>query len=393
MSRSYTSGFCATGNPPSSHARCEKYAAKYPPADGQQCSCMCHWTPETPVLDAPEPTPLDTPTGVIVTDAPPESDEWFAARRGGITGTDLPKILGLSKYGNSLSVWLDKRGELDDEAGEAARWGQLLEDVVAQEWADRNDTAVQRIGVVKHHEDQWIRASLDRKVTCCPDSNDDTVCGLEVKTRSAFKADDWRDGIPDDTLAQTTWGLITTGYHHMHIAALIGGQKLVSYRVDRDPVLEQYLLDAARPVWQAVLDGTPPDVHPDAEGVLLELLDRLYEKRAGDRDLDPDQAGPWLEQYAIGGDLENEGKRLKTQAKTALVQLLDDGDTGLVDGATAFTYKRPDPGIAMPAAEVRRLETEDPDLFADLKAKRFIQSTNPGPRIDVKSKRNKKETD
>jgi len=332
---------------------------------------------------------LDTPTGVIVTDAAPKSEEWFTARRDGITGTDLPKILGLSNYDNALSVWLDKRGELDDEAGEAARWGTILEEPVALEWAERHDSIVEPIGVVANAERRWIRASLDRRVLVCPDGRDD--CGLEIKTRSAFKAAAWRDGVPDDVLAQTTWGLIATGFDHMHVAALIGGQRLASYCVERDEALERYLIEQAEPVWEAVVAGHPPEVLPDSEGVLLDLLDRLYTKRAGDRDLDPGDAGEWLALYADGAEFERKGRALKTQAKTALVQMLDDGDTGLINEAVAFTYKRPDAGYAFTADQLRRLKAEHPVLWGALLRCGYITETNPGPRFEVK-KRASKET-
>lgn len=361
-----TSGFCCPGHPKDSHERCRMGS----------CTCECHKV-ETELIAVS----LVTPTGVLVTDEPPESDEWFAARREGITGTDLPKILGVSKYGNTLSVWLDKRGELDDDAGEAARWGQLLEDVVAREWAERHGARVERVGVLANAEHSWMRASLDRLLVhgMCPDGGFD--CGLEVKTRSAFKASDWTDGVPDDVLAQTTWGLMVAGLDHMHVAALIGGQRLVSFRVDRNPALEKYLLEAAVPVWQSVIEGVPPEAHPDSEGVLLDLLDRLYAKRAGDRELDPDAGAEWLAIYADGAELEKRGKGLKTQAKTALVQMLDDGETGLIHEAPAFTYKRPAPGQAMPADQVRRLAIEQPEVFDELKAEGFITITEPGPRF------------
>lgn len=365
----WTSGFCSAGNDNASHSRC----LDHPRADGVPCSCDCH------LVDAEI---LDTPTGALVTDAPPETDDWFAARRGGITGTDLPKILGLTKYGNALSVWLDKRGELTDDAGEAARWGQILEDPVALEWAERNDSLVAPVGVLRHVDEPWMRASLDRTVIACPDG--DGTCGLEIKTRSAFKAADWRDGFPDDVLAQVAWGRMVSGFDHMHVAALIGGQRLESYRYDRDEVLEQYLLDAARPVWQSVLEGTPPDVHPDAEGVLLDLLDRLYSQRDGAVELDPETARPWLDQYAEGLDLERHAKAIKTEAKTALVQMLDAGAVGLVDEVPAFTYQRPAASTALTAAEHRRLKKEKPDVWQQLVDDGFITTTNPGPRFDLK---------
>jgi len=323
---------------------------------------------------------LITPTAYLVTDAEPETDEWFAARRGGITGTDLSKICGYSKRGNALSVWMDKRGELEDDgSSEAGRWGQLFEEPVAREWATRTDRSIARVGVAANVDEPWMRVSLDRLVGGCG-----VPCGLEVKTRSAFVQGRWRDGMPDDVLAQVAWARRVTGLDHIHVAVLIGGQELLDLRYDRDDDIESYLLDAARTVWKAVEDGFPPLADPDVDGVLLGLLDRMYAKRAGDRDVDPDQAREWLDQYAAGCDLEKDAKALKTRAKTALVQLLDDGDTALIDGAVTYTYKRPTPGLTLPAAAVKRLRDEQPDIFTALRDEGFITTTEPGPRFELK---------
>jgi putative phage-type endonuclease len=327
---------------------------------------------------------LETPSAYLVTDAEPETDEWFAARREGITGTDLPKILGLSKYGNALSVWLDKRGELDDDAGEAALWGQILEEPVAQEWARRNGAEVERVGVLANDAEPWQRASLDRLLVSCPDG--DGECGLEVKTRTAFKAKLFRSEIPDDVLAQVQWGLQVTGLHHMHVAVLLGGQTLKSFRADRDEKVIAYLIEAARPIWTAVQEGVPPEAHPDSEGVLLDLLDKLYSKRAGERELDAEKARAWIDQYAEGGELERRGKTLKTQAKTGLVQLLDDGDTGLIDSRIAFTYKAPDPSDTITAANLRALREAAPDVYDALRSDGYVTVTSPRPRFDLKEK-------
>jgi len=120
--------------------------------------------------------------------------------------------------------------------------------------------------------------------------------------------------------------------------------------------------------------------------VLLDLLDRLYAKRAGDRELDPGTAGEWLALYEDGCAMERKAKGLKTQAKTALVQMLDDGDTGLVNDAPAFTYLRPDPGATVTAAALRSLREDQPETYAALVDEGYITTTNPGPRFDVKKR-------
>lgn len=388
---SWRSGFCNAANPPESHARCRgEYVDDRHAGTVTPCACSCHQAATQIDQDIPAVV-LDTPTGYVVTDSAPESPDWFAARRKGITGTDLPKILGLSKYGNALAVWLDKRGELDDDAGEAAHWGQILEDPVALEWARRHATTVEPVGVLAHHEARWMRASLDRIVIDCPDDHDTRGrCGLEIKTRSAFKADEWRDGMPDSVLAQVAWGRLVSGLDHMHVAALIGGQWLVTYRYDRDDVLEAYLVDQARPVWAAVEAGVPPEAAPDADGILLDLLDRLYTSREGERELDAEEARRWLAQYDDGGSLEKQGKALKAEAKTALVQLLGDGSTGCIDSVPVFTYK-PDPAKETVAADaLRAFKATEPEQYDALVEAGLITTTTPRPTFRLK--KTKKET-
>lgn len=280
-------------------------------------------------------------SGILVTDAAPETPEWFAARREGITATDLPKILGLSPYGNALSVWMDKRGELDDEAGEAARWGQILEEPVAREWALRVDVECVRVGVMQHSTDTWMRASLDRIVTGCLDHEES--CGLEVKTRSAFVSGRWSDDVPDDVLAQTQWQLMVTGLPHMHVACLLGGQRLVDYQVDPDEDLQALLLDEATRVWQHVQDGTPPHVDPDA--LLANLLDQLYKHRQGTRKVDPEQAQSWLDRYAAAGVGEKRAKENRQVARAALIELLGDGEVALIGDQVAYTYNANKAGV------------------------------------------------
>jgi putative phage-type endonuclease len=323
-----------------------------------------------------------TPTGLLVTKADPGTPEWFAARRGGITGTDLPKIIGDSKYGNALSVYLDKRDEIDDAGpGEAADWGTLLEDVVAREWARRNDVKVSRVGVIEHVENTHYRASLDRRVHGCSTGD---RCGLEVKTRSAYKRGTFTEDIPDDVLGQTAWGRMVSGYDHMHVAVLVGGQELFDFTYERDSNIERVLVEEAQKVWDCVATGTPPIVEGDSDGVLLDILNRMYSRREGDRDVDAEKAAHYLAEYARGHELETDGKKIKTAAKGSLVQLLDDGDTALLDGTPAYTYKRPKPSSGMPADEVRRLAVEDPDLYERLEADGFIVTSQAAPRFTVK---------
>lgn len=210
----------------------------------------------------------DTPTGTIIGRVDPirERAAWLELRRTGIGSSDVPVLLGLSKgtYARSeLDLYMDKRGETpDDESGEAALWGTIFEDPVAREWARRQTEAlgvpvtVQRVGTIAHVDHRHMLCDLDRRVIGCPDHD---RCALEVKTRSAFKADEWRDGVPEDTEAQVMHQLAVTGFDAIHVAAVIGGQRLVSYVVEPDADFIADLVAIEHEFWTGnVLAGVPP---------------------------------------------------------------------------------------------------------------------------------------
>lgn len=301
--------------------------------------------------------------GVAVTglDAAPQTEPWYAARRAGIGASDIPAILGLSKYRTALEVYHDKRGDLPPDPGhESARWGTLLEDTIAQEWAQRHDTTVERVPTLAHPQHPWRMASLDRLVTICPDApgGDERICELEVKTRAAWKGQQWNDDVPDDVLAQVQWQLHVSGLDHAHVACLVGGQRLVEHRVEPEQPLTDWIIDQAETLWQHVLDGTPPPVDPSA--ALTDFLNRLFTDREGAVELDPADVSRLRGQYQDAHVRERVAKADKDDARNALVALLGPADTVTVAGMVAATYK---PTMRV-TTDLARLKAEHPDAYA-----------------------------
>lgn len=303
--------------------------------------------------------------GVVIGAHDPGTPEWLAARRGGITATDLPKILGLSPYGNALSVWHDKRGTLPEEpAGEAAAWGNLLEDVVAREWARRRGVRLQRVGTAVDRVEPWRRASLDRIVVGTRRRD-----ALEVKTRSAFVAGRWSTDIPDDVLAQVAWQRAALGLDVVHVAVLLGGQELREFTYERDRDLEDYLIRAATPVWRAVLDGVPPLVDEDA--ALAAVLDRLHPDRAGTVDVDGPRGAMLVERYRAACDAVKAAEADKAAARASVLLALGAGDVLTADGMRIATYREQTrTGVAL-----ARARKEAPQLVAQLEELGLITTT------------------
>jgi len=235
--------------------------------------------------------PLVTPTGVLIMTADEIRDReaWLAERRNGVGSSDVPAILDLEDaYVTALHVWHDKRGDDVDRPGEPALWGTLLEDVVAQEWCRRNRSVIEPVGLVARMGEEWKRASLDRLVRECPlDPARREVCALEVKTRSAFKANRWHADVPDDVLAQTTWQRHVTGLDHIHVAVLIGGNDYRQTVVRADAAVEAYIVPPVTAFWElAVGQGIAPEPNLAKPDRLIELDEQLHPDRVGEIDLD-----------------------------------------------------------------------------------------------------------
>jgi len=207
-------------------------------------------------------------TGTVVRTDTLDRSGWLQARRQGIGGSDAAAILGLDPFKTPYAVYLDKRGELpDDDAGEAAYWGNLLEQPVADATRDRLNEqreqeglpplTVKRRHAILHHPDRpWQLANIDRDVY----GHEDGPAILEIKTTGHWAAQTWDtdDDLPERYHVQLQHYLSVTGRQHGWIAVLIAGQKLHIEHVQRDDELVDALVQVEQTFWQRVLDGNPP---------------------------------------------------------------------------------------------------------------------------------------
>jgi len=227
----------------------------------------------TAVIDAHVGQAVDLPTRpVIVANVDDLTDEeWLDLRRRGIGGSDAGAVAGLGRWSTPLSCWLDKTGDpLDDDAGEAARWGTLLEPIVRDEVARREGVNLRRFPyMLAHPERPWQQVNLDGLWF---DAHDRPVGVYEGKTANQFASDGWDDdGVPDSYVLQGLHALDVTGLDAVLFGALIGGQRLVVRYLQRDEQLIEHLRTVEAEFWQRVLDRQPP-APSAADGDLLAHL-------------------------------------------------------------------------------------------------------------------------
>lgn len=212
-------------------------------------------------------------TEIRFTGTPEEINaQWVEARKNGIGGSDVASIMGLNKYSSPLNVWLVKTGreespDLSDN--QAVEWGNRLEDVVADKFADEHPELQvrRRNATMVSIKRPWAFANIDRWVT---DGNGN-IGILEIKTVGMRRAADWDNGVPLYYLTQVTHYMSVTGYQYAWVAVLIGGQEFREYYIERNEDDIKAINDAVDTFWRDFVetDTAPALIGNDPEASAL----------------------------------------------------------------------------------------------------------------------------
>ncbi len=198
-----------------------------------------------------------------------------------------------------------KRGEVEDTAGEAAETGNVLEDVVAQWWADRNGVTVEVPTAT--YVNGPLSASPDRLIVGCWDTL------LEVKTTSEKEG-----SVKPYWWWQVQAQMACTGAVQTAIAVLWGGSlRLREYTVGYDEGAVGRLVEAADAFLAALdlgMDPEPAHLEPEATTVKVGLAEAQL-----------------VSQWRHAKGLRDEADREATEARAKIVALL--GAPGLAPGS------------------------------------------------------------
>lgn len=200
------------------------------------------------------------------------STEQLAARAKGIGGSDVAALLGISKWKTPVQLWAEKRGELPPDEPknvEAIHFGNVLEDVVADEFTRRTEIRVRRDRKHYQHKDHsFMLGNIDRRVIA-----HEYRSALECKTGNYFTGKDWgesgSDEVPFWYMAQAAHYMATLELERMYVAVLIGGQDFRWFWIKRDETMIDNLIKREAEFWQRVQDGEPPDPQSDADLAIL----------------------------------------------------------------------------------------------------------------------------
>lgn len=201
-----------------------------------------------------------------------EHEQWLEARKAGIGGSDAAAIAGLNKWQSPIGVYYEKVSEIkkSDLPSEAAYFGNVLEEIVADEFSKRTDLKVRKCNaILQHPEYPWMLANVDRLII-------GQKVGLECKTASEYLRKEWEgEEIPASYLIQCQHYMAVTGYKAWWIAVLIGGNTFIYKKIERDEDIIQYLIDIEKDFWLNHVEKEMPPMFDGSEAS-TELLKQLY---------------------------------------------------------------------------------------------------------------------
>ena len=282
-------------------------------------------------------------------------EEWLRARMAGIGGSDVSAIAGLNKYKSPMGVYLDKIGEspIEDITSEAAYFGTLLEDVVAQEFTKRTGMKVRnRFAILQHPKHPYMLANVDRMIVGKRE-------GLECKTASEYLKGEWEgDEVPAPYLLQIQHYMAVTGYDAWWIAVLLGGNKFIFKRIERDEEIIQYLIQLEGDFWaNHVIKRNPPEF--DGSEASSRLLQALYPQAEPKSEIQLDKSVETLiearEAYIEDiTALETKKKEIENQIKA----LMGENEIGHVGSRTVKWSN-----VTSNRIDTKTLKAEKPEIY------------------------------
>ena len=254
--------------------------------------------------------------------------DWLDWRRGGIGSSDVPALLGLSKWSSPLKVYMEKRGELpleEDSGSEAMRLGRYLEPVAGKIFEDETGHEVGAYQeALSHPHAPWRRATVDFIAFTA----DEPIGPVEIKTAHQL----WTEP-PIDASIQTQWQMHVAGLSQGWILQLATGRGWRLFPVEPDYIAMEKMVRAAEEMWQRVQAGEPPA--PVAAD--LELLgSRWPHHQEGKTAEIPAQL---LERYQLARAALKETTRLKDSVAAEIKALMEDAEVATIEGEPALTWR------------------------------------------------------
>ncbi len=208
----------------------------------------------------PDNTWTPAPTGLTVTLARHQDSETAANEphfERGIYSSEAAAIMGKDPQRSMLDIWHEKQGLLTQlqtpaDQHDQCSW-QLIEPLVALVYSKRTGNPVKRVSkTVRSSEHPWMGAAIRWEV------QSSEVRLLHCLQVASEDLPQWQGGVPEHVKLDLMHLLAVTGQQVADLAVLTGGRSVQLFRIERDEVLIERLIEAEARFWGYVERGQVP---------------------------------------------------------------------------------------------------------------------------------------
>jgi putative phage-type endonuclease len=262
----------------------------------------------------------------------PTREAWLADRRNFIGASEVASIIGApGAYSSRWEIWARKCGKLPEKPeSESMRWGSRLERSIALGVAEDHG------GTVTPTDSRYCVGPEDKPHhRATPDaiwevSGEELL--LEIKNVDRMLGEHWDAGPPPHVVVQLQWQMYCAGFDRAAVAALVGGNRLHVYHVERDDELIDELVRAVDAFWCTVENR----LEPMAEARDVELLPLRWQAFGGVvHELTLFDARRLVGAAAAVKDAQT----AYNQAKAETMQAMGEATEGMIDGQAVVTWR------------------------------------------------------
>lgn len=255
-------------------------------------------------------------------------EEWLEERKTYVGGSEIGKILGVSRWGCPLSVFNGKTGvekDFDDNEKPEFRRGRRLEGIAAEYYEQKTGREVRYTTTAKVPGKPHLAVNMDRLVRK-EKGGEWGYLELKVVGRFSFTKIK-KEGIADDWILQVQYGCAVTGKTWGSYGIYCPEtDDLLHFDVEADKALGEELLEKTDDFWNFHIEcGVAPDPLPDGsqqcEGCVYSVKchSRIVEAAPKEEILRPDLEA-LVAQFAVAKGM---GKESDDAVETIRAELLE----------------------------------------------------------------------
>lgn len=306
-------------------------------------------------------------------------EEWLDYRRGGIGGSDVSIIFGVSHFRCNRELYYDKLGIKPLRAAEDETWlqkemGHVLEDLVAKVFSRKTGLKVFEVKkMFSHPLYPFMRADVDRFVI----DKDGRTGILECKTTNYQNKDAWAgEKYPYQYELQIRHYMAVMNLDFAYIACLWGNSENdFAYRyVERDLEFEDEIIEAEQYFWEEYIEKRvepeftgKPDLALQCLKMYLEDADPSLGKKKLPASLSSDLAR-YLELKEEKSKLDADKRRIEDEIKRISIPIIEEmgafTESELTAGGRKFVVSyKPKKSVRILTKELEKLAIHHRDVY------------------------------